>query len=369
MNDTADRPMALACASGWDARLHDIVTQALEQTVNGLVITDVRAPGQPIVHVNAGFERITGYAAPEVIGRNCRFLQGFDCEQPGVARMREAVALGEACTAVVRNYRKDGSLFWNRVEIGPVRDPVSGELTHYFALQTDVTAEHEALALREHFLSNAAHELRSPLGTMRAFIELMQMRSGEQDPNHELLVTVHRHADRLIHLVDDMLELAELEAASKSASGIQPVQLAVVLERLRSLLPPDDGCHPVRIEPAEPALWVQAHPQRLEQVLLNLQSNAIKYSPAGGEVRWSVRPGQQPGWVRVSVSDRGIGMTPEEQNRLFTRFFRARPDIPGTGLGLVIVRELIERMGGHITVRSQPGAGTTFTLHLRTATP
>lgn len=352
-----------------ETQLHAIVVQALDQTVNGLVITDVRAPGQPIVHVNDGFERITGYSAREVIGRNCRFLQGFDSEQPGVARMREAVNQGEACTAVVRNYRKDGSLFWNRVEIGPVRDPDTGELTHYFALQTDVTAEQEAFALREHFLNNAAHELRSPVGTIRGFLELMQMRTGPDDPNHELLVTVHRHADRLVDLVDDMLELAELEASSKSASGLQAVQMSALLERLHSLRPPDNGMHRIVIEPAAPGLWVQAHPQRLEQVLLNLQSNAIKYSPDGGEIRWTVHPGREDGWTCLSVSDPGIGMTADEQARLFTRFFRARPDIPGTGLGLVIVRELIERMGGHISVRSQHGAGTTSTLHLRNATP
>lgn len=352
-----------------ETQLHAIVAQALEQTVNGLVIADMRAGGQPIVHVNAGFERITGYRANEVIGRNCRFLQGFDTEQPGVARLREAVARGEACTAVVRNYRKDGSLFWNRVEIGPVRDAASGELTHYFALQTDVTAEQEALTLREHFLSHAAHELRSPLGTIRGFVELMQMRSPHDDPNQDMLSTVHRHADRLVHLVDDMLALAELDAGTETGSGVQPVQLAAVLERLHSLLPPDDGLHRIVIEPADPGLWVQAHAQRLEQVLINLLSNALKYSPGGGEIRWSVRPGREDGWVRLSVCDPGLGMTADEQTRLFTRFFRARTDIPGTGLGLVIVRELIERMGGRITVRSQAGAGTTFTLHLRTVSP
>ncbi len=355
--------------TGIETQLHAIVAQALEQTVNGLVITDMRADGQPIVHVNGGFERITGYRAREVIGRNCRFLQGFDNQQPGVVRMREAVARGEPCTAVVRNYRKDGSLFWNRVEIGPVHDAASGELTHYFALQTDVTAEQEALALRERFLNNAAHELRSPLGTIRGFVELMQMRCPRDDPNQDLLTTVHRHADRLVDLVDDMLALAELETTTEASPGVQPVQLTAVLGRLHDLLPPDDGLHRIVIEPARPDLWVQAHAQRLEQVLVNLLSNALKYSPHGGEIRWSVRPGREDGWVCLSVSDPGVGMTADEQSRLFTRFFRARTDIPGTGLGLVIVRELIERMGGHITVSSQPGVGTTFTLHLRTVSP
>lgn len=369
MTDTDDHTLTPVRPAPAGIGLHDIVAQALEQTVNGLVITDARAPGQPIVHVNAGFERITGYAAQEVIGRNCRFLQGFDHEQPGVALLRDAVAQGIGCTAVVRNYRKDGSLFWNRVEIGPVHDPATGQLSHYFALQTDVTTEQEALALRERFLSHAAHELRSPLGTIRGFLELMQMRSATDDPNRDLLTTVHRHADRLVDMVDDMLELAELEAGGGQHAGLQPVQLAAVLQRLHSLLPPDDDRHPVTLDTADPGLWVQAHAQRLEQVLLNLHSNALKYSPDGGPIRWAIRPGQEPGWVRLSVTDQGIGMSAEEQTRVFTRFFRARPDLPGTGLGLVIARELIERMGGRITVRSQPGTGSTFTLHLRTAQP
>jgi len=178
---------------------------------------------------------------------------------------------------------------------------------------------------------------------------------------------------RIAELVDRMGGLTgQLKSFARKSSGLpQAVLLRRVVDNALFLLEQRirRAGVAIRIELAREDLWVQAHAQRLEQVLVNLLSNAMKYSPEGGEIRWSVRPGRENGWVCLSVSDPGVGMTADEQSRLFTRFFRARTDIPGTGLGLVIVRELMERMGGHITVSSQPGVGTTFTLHLRTVSP
>ena len=131
------------------ARLREIVEIALEHTVNGVVITDATQPNHPIVHVNEGFSRITGFSAREVLGRNCNFLQGTDRQQPAVATLRYAIAGREAVVVVLRNYRKDGSLFYNRVEMCPVADPHSGDVTHFFALQTDVTLQVLADQARE----------------------------------------------------------------------------------------------------------------------------------------------------------------------------------------------------------------------------
>lgn len=108
-----------------------IVRRALEQTVNGVVVTDATQPDNPIVYVNRGFTRLTGYPVGEVLGRNCQFLQAGDREQTGVRQLREAVARAEEAVVVLRNYRRDGSLFWNRVELSPVRDPATGAVTHF----------------------------------------------------------------------------------------------------------------------------------------------------------------------------------------------------------------------------------------------
>jgi two-component system, cell cycle sensor histidine kinase and response regulator CckA len=110
---------------------------------NGVVITDYNQPDNPIVYVNPGFERLTGYSAVEILGRNCRFLQNDDCEQPVLAEIRHALAEGRPATVVLRNYRKDGTLFYNELQLSPIHD-ADGRLTHYIGIQNDVTARIEA---------------------------------------------------------------------------------------------------------------------------------------------------------------------------------------------------------------------------------
>jgi len=120
-----------------------LLEQALGAATNGIVLTDCTQPDNPIIYVNPGFERMTGYLAGEVLGRNCRFLQGADTNQPGLAELREAVAAGRSATLVLRNYRKDGTSFYNELFISPVYDP-QNRLSHYVGIQTDITARKEA---------------------------------------------------------------------------------------------------------------------------------------------------------------------------------------------------------------------------------
>ena len=112
--------------------------RAIAASQNAIVITDARQPDCPTIFVNPAFESMTGYDAAEVIGRNCRFLQGQDCSQPGVVELRESLKRQQGCTVILRNYRKDGSLFWNKVSVTPLYDE-AGHLTHYLGIQTDVT--------------------------------------------------------------------------------------------------------------------------------------------------------------------------------------------------------------------------------------
>jgi len=479
-------PPALPEESLPSPALRLIVERALQQTVNGVVVTDATQPHNPIVHVNPGFTRITGYPAAEVLGRNCGFLQGAEREQPGVQRLREAIARGEDATVVVRNYRRDGRPFWNRVELSPVRDEASGRLTHFFALQTDVTLEREAeesaqlravameraisahplgllsldnedhvalfspacaallgvtadavlqrpaselierIALqagvptdtlawpappaptlwelqqphhrvlevsaspmgtltgqrlvllrdvtqqrvqqttRDHFLSTAAHELRTPLGSIRGFTELMLMRPYSAEQARPLLETVLRQALRLGSMLDDLLDLAHLDERGREAFSLTPVDLVPVVRRAADVIELPGQRHRLVLALPPGPCQVLGHAARLEQVLINLLSNAVKYSPEGGDVSCRLAPEPDGGWC-LSVSDQGLGMTEQDLGRLFTRFFRANPEgpIPGTGLGLAIVKEMVERMGGRITVRSRPGEGSTFSVHLR----
>jgi len=116
----------------------DLLARAVDQSHDGITIADARMKDFPLIYVNAGFERLSGYPAAELLGKNCRFLQGADTEQPDIAVLREALHQGKNCVVTLRNYRKDGALFWNELSISALRNE-QGELTHFVGIQKDVT--------------------------------------------------------------------------------------------------------------------------------------------------------------------------------------------------------------------------------------
>jgi PAS domain S-box-containing protein len=136
--------------------------RALEAAVEGVTIADARRPDRPLIYVNAGFERLTGYRAAEALGRNCKFLQGEDTDPAAVATIRAALAEERECTVEILNYRKDGTPFWNRLSITPVRDD-SATVTHYIGIQSDVTKRRRA----EEALRSATRELERANATMQ----------------------------------------------------------------------------------------------------------------------------------------------------------------------------------------------------------
>jgi diguanylate cyclase (GGDEF)-like protein/PAS domain S-box-containing protein len=147
-----------------------VLERAIESTRNGVLITDPNQPDNPIVYANPAFERITGYSPEEVIGRNCRFLQGSDRDQPALEEVRTAIREGRECRAVVRNYRKDGTLFWQELSIAPVRDE-EGRLTHFVGIQDDVTERKLAEARLAH---QAFHDPLTNLPNRVLFMDRLQ---------------------------------------------------------------------------------------------------------------------------------------------------------------------------------------------------
>jgi signal transduction histidine kinase len=240
-----------------------------------------------------------------------------------------------------------------------------------YELEQQNRSVHEANRLKTEFVSMVSHELRTPLASIQGYVELLLERAGASDGDRrECLTLVKGNADRLLGLIDDLLDLSRIEAGRIDVRRA-PVELAPLLEgAARSLLPLIEARQQrLEVEAVEglPPVW--ADPDRVTQILTNLVSNANKYTPAGGRITVAAR--RDGDSVRVEVRDTGIGLTPEEQAQLFTRFFRARrcgaePAV-GTGLGLVITRLLVELHGGQITVTSAPGEGSTFGFSLPVA--
>ena len=231
---------------------------------------------------------------------------------------------------------------------------------------------------KSEFLSRVSHEMRTPLNAVLGFAQLLQMQQIQQlrtplDVAQTQAQTqtyaghIHAAGQHLLALVTDLLDLNRVAQGTLKLS-LAPVQLLAVVQEALTLLQATASEHGIALEVHVPADWVvNADELRLRQVLLNVASNAVKYSLQGGSVSISAGPGE-PGFVALVVQDQGIGMTTEQLGRLFQPFERLgaeRTKVPGTGLGLVIARSMVGEMGGSLTLTSAPRQGTTVTLQLK----
>ena len=249
----------------------------------------------------------------------------------------------------------------------------------------DVTELKKLEATRRDFVANVSHELRTPLTAIRGYAETLQA-GAIDDPElaRKFVGVIERHSERLSRLTDDLLTLSDLELGRMALQRV-PVNLAAPIDAAVELVREKAAQAQIEIVrdiPADlPSLWVDH--DRLEQVLVNLIDNAVKYTPAGGRVTLSARvverpesepstlPGREPGrgpWVEIGISDTGIGIPSQDLPRLTERFYRvdkARSrELGGTGLGLAIVKHIVQAHGGVLRIESEVGKGTTVRVVL-----
>jgi len=241
-----------------------------------------------------------------------------------------------------------------------------------YELEQQNLAVQEADRMKTEFVSMVSHELRTPLTSIQGYVDLLLERRAGTLGNEarESLVIVKRNAERLLGLINDLLDVARMEAG-KIELRRAPVDLAGTIETVARSLRPliQSKRQRLTLELGDPLPAVWADGDRVAQILTNLIANAHQYTPVEGTITVSARG--QDGFVNVEVRDTGIGLSAEEQARLFTRFFRAggTGKVTGTGLGLVITRLLVELHGGQITVSSGSGQGSTFSVSLPMASP
>jgi len=277
----------------------------------------------------------------------------------------------EALTAAARRMEK-GDLS-QRVEVKSTDE--IGQLAHAFNAMADGLARLEQL--RRNMVTDVAHELRTPLSNIRGYLEAM--RDGVAQPSPVLIDSLYEEAMLLNRLVDDLQELALAEAGQLKLVR-QPVALAEIAEKVVNILQPQLTDKGLTVQTDLPAALplVDADPDRVGQILRNLLTNAVNYTPPGGQITVAAKlagadasatpvlssgEGLSP-WVEVSVRDTGIGIAPEHLPYVFERFYRAdksRARVSGgAGLGLAIVKQLVEAHGGRVWAESAPGSGATF---------
>jgi two-component system phosphate regulon sensor histidine kinase PhoR len=230
----------------------------------------------------------------------------------------------------------------------------------------DITRTQRLELVRQEFLSNVSHELRTPLTAILAFVETLENGAlDDKESSQRFLSIIRKNASRMHGLIDDILELTSIEGGNVQLRTA-PVELGPLANDVISSLTAKAAAHGVKlVNEVAPEVIVTADARRLEQMLMNLLDNGIKFGREGGTVKISYRSGDRD---EITVEDNGDGIPAQHLERLFERFYRvdrARSrDMGGTGLGLAIVKHLALLHEGEITVSSEIGKGTAFTLHL-----
>jgi two-component system phosphate regulon sensor histidine kinase PhoR len=253
-----------------------------------------------------------------------------------------------------------------RLSVAPLRR--SGEIYGAVGIFHDITELKQVEQIRIDFVANVSHELRTPLTSIKGYTDTLRddLREGKLESAEKFFEIIGRNVDRLMSLISDLLDLSSLESSSPNSlpNGVQKVSVSTEeltrrvlgqLEKLRA-----KKAHQVETRFVAP--YVDAQPERVEQVLTNLLENAIKYLPEGGRIRVVWEP--LPQAVLLRVADNGPGIPPEHQTRLFERFYRIDKgrsrELGGTGLGLAIVKHIMQVHGGSVYVASEPGKGAEF---------
>ncbi|WP_256296637.1 PAS domain S-box protein [Haloarchaeobius salinus] len=315
--------------------------RALDQATVGITVANA---DESLVFVNDGFERLTGYDADEVLGDNCRFLQGEDTDEETVAEIRAALDAENSISTVIRNYRKDGTPFWNQLEITPVEDG-SGTVTHYFGFQKDVTERvelEERLRDRngrlDEFAELVSHDLRGPLSVAQGYLD------GIED---EQVGAAADALDRMERLIEDVLTLAR---EGRSRAEKEPVALETVASRAWTTGETGD----LDVVLGDGPGTVQADPERLQTLFENLFRNVVDHAPDATTVRVEATDDG------FAVVDDGRGIDPAVADSLFEQGITTDDD--GTGFGLAIVATVAEAHGWSVAAVPQDGSGARFEI-------
>jgi PAS domain S-box-containing protein len=318
-----------------------------------------------IVSFNRKAEELTGYTFEEVRGQPYTLLVSSGPERKKARRAFLKNMRGQPDKNELTIIRKDGREVTLELSTRPIWQ--GGQIVGIQGIGRDITERKELERLKSDFISTVSHELRTPLTSIKGYVDLVL--AGDVGPltpeQKEFLTIVSQNTTRLTELINDLLEIERLESG-KIEFEFAELDLAEVLENVARSLHVNAEQKGLEFLTEIPSgLKVRGDRERLAQVFLNLLSNAIKYTPAGTV---ELRAHQEDDAVVVEVRDTGIGLSESDLQKLFQKFFRSDNPyvrkVGGTGLGLSIAKAIVERHGGTITVTSQLGQGSTFTVRL-----
>ncbi len=331
-----------------------------------------------VKYISPAFSKLTGLEAATLIGLNETEISNKLAQQclpqarfTGVAALRLLQKIDD--TGHHRQKIAIAGAGKRVLEVG-FREASADSVSQILYLR-DVTHESEVDRMKSEFLSTAAHELRTPMASIYGFAELLLAQKFSAQEQKELLATIFKQSELMVSIINELLDLARIEARRGKDFNLRAINLNTLVEQTIAGYKTPANRDRIRFEKLHLPLTVRGDENKLTQALHNVISNAFKYSPQGGEIRMQMilpepshETAQLPDQATIGcrIIDHGIGMTAEQRARVFERFYRADTSgkISGTGLGMSIVQEIIELHGGKVTVESQFNQGTTVTIWL-----
>ena len=353
------------------------LSSAVVNSPTSIVITDKSGT---IEYVNPKFTEMTGYLPEEAIGRNPRIVKADGVPKEVYEKLWETILAGREWRGDLCNKKKNGGIFWEHASISPIKDE-QGVITHFVSIQEDVTEERriaeELLAAQQaaqsssvaksQFLANMSHEIRTPLNAIIGFSDLT-LKCNLPPRQHDYIHKIHNAGELLLNIINDILDFSKIEAMQLKMESIK-FRLNETFANAHSILQQkaiDKGLRLLVHTSPEIAPCLIGDPHRLSQVITNLLSNAVKFTEHGEVVLEAALLARESDRLQLkfTVRDSGIGISPEQIDKLFHAFSQADNSTTrkfgGTGLGLSISKQLVELMGGVMWCESSPGEGSSF---------
>ena len=354
---------------------------------DGVLITDANdreSKSGRIIFANKAFSKMTGYTEEEILGKTPIIFRGSGTDLNEISKLDNAIINGKSADIEVLNYRKDGSEFWVNFSVFPIEDK-NGNITHWVSMQRDVTerrkSEEElktakrtaekAAQVKSDFLSNMSHEIRTPLNAIIGLTDLL-LHEKFEGKNLENLEAINFSASSLLAIINDILDFSKLDSGKMTLEKID-FDIYNILDQVTKV---------TRFRAEEKNLFVETiiskdiprvlkgDPGKLNQIMINLTGNAVKFTNKGG-IKISATKGFSDDYtieLLISVEDTGIGIPENKIKNIFESFNQAYTDISrrfgGTGLGLTITKKLVDIQGGYIKVYSREGIGSKFTFSI-----
>ena len=362
-----------------------IKNQAIDSAKTSIIITDAQRSDNPIIYANKSFCELTGFSINEVIGKNCRFLQGENTQQSKVDKINKAISQQTAITTTLTNYKKDGCEFKNELTMSPIVNE-KGIVTHFLGIQSDVTEREEtanyltlakqkaeeSTQLKSEFLASMSHEIRTPMNGVIGMLDLLLRSKLDHEQYHNAEIAKDS-ANSLLTIINDILDFSKIESGKLEIENapFNLVSLFSHVSKAHAQHAHNKGVELIIDTSGIELALVTGDSGRIRQILNNLLSNAIKFTEHGSVIVTATVTQYSSTLVTLNcqVSDTGIGIAEDRLEQVFSSFTQADSSTTrlygGTGLGLAITEKLCQLMKGSVNVTSKKQLGSSFNFTIQ----